>query len=154
MLSDILKKEYIKLDVECNNWEEAIRIAGQTLIDNKVVTNEYVENTINGIKELGPYVVIAKGIALPHTTSSAGVNKTGISLIRLKKPVKFGNVENDPVYYVFMLSAIDIESHIKALTDISEFLEKEEFLKVIENSSDSQSIIDYIKCNENLICKE
>ena len=154
MLRDILKKEYIKLDVECNDWEEAIRISGQTLINNEVVTNEYVENTINGIKELGPYVVIAKGIALPHTTGSAGVNKTGISLIRLKKPVKFGNVENDPVYYVFMLSATDIESHINALTSLSEFLEKEEFLKVIENSSDSQSIIDYIKCSENLICKE
>lgn len=154
MLSDILKKEYIKLNVECNDWEEAIRVAGQTLINNEVVTNEYVENTINGIKELGPYVVIAKGIALPHTTSSAGVNKTGISLVRLKNAVEFGSVDNDPVHYIFMLATTDIESHINALTCLSEFLEKEEFLKIIENSSDSQSIIDYIKYNENLICKE
>lgn len=154
MLSDVLKKEYIKLDVECNDWEEAIRVAGQTLINNEVVTNEYVENTINGIKELGPYVVIAKGIALPHTTSSARVNKTGISLVRLKNAVEFGSVDNDPVRYIFMLATTDMESHINALTSLSEFLEKEEFLKVIENSSDSQSIIDYIKYNENLIYKE
>ena len=154
MLSNILKKEYIKLNVECNDWEEAIRVTGQILINNEVVTNEYIENTINGIKELGPYVVIAKGIALPHTTSSAGVNKTGISLVRLKNAVEFGSVDNDPVRYIFMLATTDMESHINALTSLSEFLEKEEFLKVIENSSDSQSIIDYIKYNENLIYKE
>lgn len=154
MLSNILKKEYIKLNVECNDWEEAIRVAGQTLINNEVATNEYVENTINGIKELGPYVVIAKGIALPHTTSSVGVNKTGISLVRLKNAVEFGSVDNNPVRYIFMLATTDMESHINALTSLSEFLEKEEFLKVIENSSDSQSIIDYINYNENLICKE
>ncbi len=53
-----------------------------------------------------------------------------------------------------MLATTDMESHINALTSLSEFLEKEEFLKVIENSSDSQSIIDYIKYNENLIYKE
>ena len=154
MLSDVLKKEYIKLNVECNDWEEAIRVTGQILINNEVVTNEYIENTINGIKELGPYVVIAKGISLPHTTSSAGVNKTGISLVRLKNAVEFGSVDNDPVRYIFMLATTDMESHINALTSLSEFLEKEEFLKVIENSSDSQSIIDYIKYNENLIYKE
>lgn len=149
MLSNILKKEYIKLNVECNNWEEAIRVAGQTLINNEVATNEYVENTINGIKELGPYVVISKGIALPHATNSIGVNKTGISLTRLKNSVEFGSANNDPVNYIFMMASTDMESHITALTNLSEFLEKEEFLKVIENSSDSQSIINYIKNNEN-----
>ena len=116
MLSDILKKEYIKLNVQCNNWEESIKSAGQILIDTEIVTNEYVENTINGIKELGPYVVIAKGIALPHTTSSVGVNKTGISLVRLKNAVEFGSVDNNPVRYIFMLATTDMESHINALT--------------------------------------
>lgn len=153
MLSDILKEEYIKLNVQCNNWEESIKSAGQILIDNEIVTNEYVENTINGIKELGPYVVIAKGIALPHATSSIGVKKSGMSLIRLKNAVEFGS-SNDPVNYVFMLATTDIEEHINALTNLSEYLEKEEFLKTIEKANNSQSIIDYIKYNENLICKE
>ena len=153
MLSDILKEEYIKLNVQCNNWEESIKSAGQILIDNEIVTNEYVENTINGIKELGPYVVIAKGIALPHATSSIGVKKAGMSLIRLKNAVEFGS-SNDPVNYVFMLATTDIEEHINALTNLSEYLEKGEFLKTIEKANNSQSIIDYIKYNESLICKE
>jgi mannitol/fructose-specific phosphotransferase system IIA component (Ntr-type) len=75
MLSDILKKEYIKLNVECTNWEEAIRAAGNVLIDNGLVTNEYVEETINGVKELGPYSVITKGVAMPHFKKSSRIWK-------------------------------------------------------------------------------
>ena len=87
MLTDVLKEEYIKLNVECKDWEDAIRTAGQILIDNGVATNEYVEDAIEGVKELGPYVVITKGVALPHATNKKGVFKTGISLITLKNPV-------------------------------------------------------------------
>ena len=43
MLSDVLKKEYIKLNAECKDWVDAIRTAGQVLMDNGVVTEEYIE---------------------------------------------------------------------------------------------------------------
>lgn len=148
MLSNILKKEYIKLDVECENWEEAIRMAGDVLVKNKVVTNEYVEEAVRGVRDLGPYIVIAKGIAMPHTTSHIGVNKNGIALVRLKNPVKFGSKINDPVYYVIMLATMDIESHIEIISQISDLLDKKEFLDIMEKSKDSDAIIEYIKANE------
>lgn len=149
MLSDVLKQEYIKLNVECSNWEEAIRSAGQVLLENDVITNEYIEEAIKGVKELGPYIVITKGVAMPHATSHAGVKETGIALITLKNPVEFGNVDNDPVYYVFMLATTDMESHIEALSKLSDLLSKQEFFEVMKNASDSTSVIDYIKANEN-----
>lgn len=148
MLSNILKKEYIKLDVECENWEEAIRMAGDVLVKNKVVTNEYVEEAVRGVRDLGPYIVIAKGIAMPHTTSHIGVNKNGIALVRLKNPVKFGSKINDPVYYVIMLATMDIESHIEIISQISDLLDKKEFLDIMKKSKDSDAIIEYIKANE------
>jgi PTS system ascorbate-specific IIA component len=67
----------------------------------------------------------------------------------LKNPVEFGNKDNDPVYYVFMLATTDMESHISALSNLCDLLAKSEFFEVINNSSDSASIIDYIKANEN-----
>ena len=149
MLSDVLKKEYIKLNVECKDWIDAIRTAGQVLIDNGVVTDEYVEEAIKGVKELGPYIVITKGVALPHATNKIGVNKTGIALLTLKKPVEFGNVDNDPVYYVFMLATTDMDSHLAALSNLSDLLGKPEFFEVMKNASEPQSVIDYIKANEN-----
>lgn len=148
MLSNVLKEEYIELNAECKNWEDAIRTAGQILMDNGVVTQEYIEESIKGVKELGPYIVITKGVALPHVTNKIGVKKTGMSLLTLKNPVEFGNKENDPVYYIFMLAITDMESYLDALSCLSDLLEKPEFLQVIKNAKDSESIINYIKRNE------
>ena len=149
MLSDILKAEYIKLNVECMDWEDAIKTAGGILVENKVVTDEYIEEAIKGVKELGPYIVITKGVALPHATNKIGVNKTGIALITLKTPVNFGNKDNDPVYYVFMLATTDMDSHLAALSNLSDLLAKQEFFEVMKNAKDAKSVIDYIKANEN-----
>ena len=149
MLSDVLKEEYIKLNVEVSNWEEAIKEAGTVLKDNGVINEQYIEEAIKNVKELGPYIVITKGVALPHATNKIGVNKTGISLITLKTPVEFGNKDNDPVYYIFMLATTDMESHISALSSLSELLGKPEFFDVLKNAKDSKSVIDYIKANEN-----
>lgn len=149
MLSNVLKEEYIRLNVECNNWEEAVRSAGEVLKQYEVITDEYIEAAIEGVKELGPYIVITKGVALPHATNKVGVNKTGISLVTLKNPVEFGNQDNDPVYYIFMLATTDMESHLSALSNLSELLGKPEFFEVMKEASDSKSVIDYIKANEN-----
>ena len=149
MLSDVLKEEYIRINVECSNWEEAVRASGKALKENGVITEDYINATIENVKEVGPYIVITKGVALPHATNKIGVNKTGISLTTLKNPVEFGNKDNDPVYYIFMLATTDMESHLNALSNLSELLGKQEFFEVMKNAQDSKSVIDYIKANEN-----
>lgn len=148
MLTDVLKKEYIKLNAECKDWEDAVRVAGGVLKQNGVITEEYIEAAIQNVKEMGPYIVITKGVALPHATNKVGVNKTGISLITLKNAVEFGNKDNDPVYYIFMLATTDMESHLNALSNLSELLGRPDFYDVMKNAQDSQSVIDYIKANE------
>lgn len=148
MLSDVLNEESIKLNVECTNWEDAIREAGNVLYKNKIITKEYIENTINGTKELGPYIVIAKGVAMPHATTNIGVLKSGISLITLKEPIEFGNKENDPVYYVFMIATSDMETHISILSNLSDLLQKQEFYNILESANSPSDIIEYIKTNE------
>ena len=52
-----------------------------------------------------------------------GVNKTGMSLVRLKTPVAYGNASNDPVTYVFMLASTGPETHMTALQCLSELLQ-------------------------------
>ena len=148
MLSNVLKKEYIKLNVECKDWEEAIRKTGEILVEKELVTEEYIEETIRGVRELGPYIVVTKGVAMPHSTNSIGVNKNGVSLLTLKEPIKFGSKENDPVYNIFMLATTDIESHLTALSSLSDLLKKQEFFDVIKNANNPETIINYIKANE------
>ena len=52
MLSDVLKEEYIKLNVEVSNWEEAIKEAGTVLKDNGVVNEQILMKIKNSLVKL------------------------------------------------------------------------------------------------------
>lgn len=148
MLSDLIRKETIALGLEVNDWQDAVRKAGQLLIDDGSITEEYIDGAIENVKELGPYIVITKGIALPHATNKVGVNRTAMSLITLKNPVNFGNKNNDPVDTVFMLATTDSTSHLGALQDLSEFLGDEEFLNILRHDTTIEKILAFIATNE------
>ncbi len=148
MLSDILKKEYIRINESCKDWEDAIRHAGNILLEKGIVTQEYIDSVIKSVKLFGPYVVVAKGIAIPHCLGSMGVNENAITLMTLKNPVNFGNPKNDPVYYVILFANTDFDSHIEALSAVSELLQKPEFFEVMRTALKPQDIIDYIDKEE------
>ena len=148
MLKDILKAEYIKINEECKDWEDAIRHAGNILLEKNIVTEEYIDTVIKSVKLFGPYVVVAKGIAIPHCLGSMGVKENAITLITLKNPVNFGNPKNDPVYYVLLFANTDFDSHIEALSAVSELLQKTKFFEVMKNAKEPQYIIDYINKEE------
>ena len=46
MLSDYLKEEWIKLEVEAENWEDAIEKAGIDLVRDKVIRKKYEKQII------------------------------------------------------------------------------------------------------------
>ena len=72
-----------------------------------------------------------------------------MSFVRLSSPVNFGNPSNDPVKYLFMLATTDANSHLGALQDLAEFLERKEFMDVLETAGESSEIVSYIKANES-----
>lgn len=152
MLKDILLEDNIKLGVEVNNWEEAIKAGGRLLKANGYIKDEYIDSMINAVKEIGPYIVIAPGIAMPHGRPESGVLKIGLSLITLKNPINFGNKENDPVKIVVCLCAIDHMTHLKALSELVQFLGDEKFISIVLNSKQASEIVNYII--ENPVCED
>lgn len=144
MLSDILLEQYIRLDVKCKDWKEAIRESGRPLVEDGVCNQTYVEECVEAVKEFGPYIVITKHVAIPHATNKSNVIKTGISLIRLAKAVNFGNSDNDPVKYVFMLATVDGSSHMDALGDLVDLLSQDEFMEIIDKADNPSKISDFI----------
>ncbi len=149
MLSELLNEKSMKLDVYCGDWKECVRASGNILVQKGDITEAYIQAVIDSVNEVGPYIVITKGVALPHATNKVGVNKTSMSFVRLLNPVNFGNKSNDPVKYIFMLATTDANSHLGALQDLAEFLEQEEFMAVLEAAEKPSDIISYIKKHEN-----
>lgn len=66
MLKDLTDTSLIRLNIEADDWQTAIRKAAQPLVDHKKVKAAYVDEIINGVLEMGPYIVITKHVALPH----------------------------------------------------------------------------------------
>ncbi len=144
-LADLLPKEAIRLDVECRDWESAIRQSAEYLIMSGAATVSYVHAMIDNVKKNGPYIVVGKGFALPHEALSKDVNRTALSLIRLKRPVDFGKPGYDPVVWVCCLSAVDKNAHLKAMFHVINIFHNPEFRRkadVINNVDTLYNLIE------------
>jgi len=64
-LKDLLSDKTIRTNIKAGNWEEAVRAGGNILIENDFVEQRYVDAMVEAVKELGPYIIIAPGIAMP-----------------------------------------------------------------------------------------
>lgn len=145
MLKDVLTEDVIALDVEVGDWEEAVRVAGELLVRKGVVEERYVESMVRTVKELGPYIVIAPGIAMPHARPEDGVKQIGLSVVRLKKPVDFGHKTNDPVQLVVALAAVDHSSHLQVLSELSGVLGCDEKLSRLYKAHDAGEFIQILR---------
>ena len=119
----VLNKNNVKLKVEAANWEEAIRVGAGMLVEQGLAKESYVEGIISAVKQLGPYIIISEGLAMPHTRPEEGAFDIGCSLITLKEPVLFQG-DSSPIKVMICFSAVDSESHMDILKMIVEFVER------------------------------
>ncbi|AQS05470.1 PTS sugar transporter subunit IIA [Clostridium beijerinckii] len=144
MIEKLFNKKTIELNVEVNDWIDAIRFCGSLFVKNGNTEAKYTDAMINTVKNMGQYIVIEKGIAMPHARPEDGVKKIGMGLIKLKKPIEFGNEEYDPVDILIFICAIDKTSHLKALAELMTLIEDNEFLSIVRNSSSKEDVLSYI----------
>lgn len=141
---NLLSKERIEMDYPAKDWEDAIRCAGKLLYDTNTVTEQYVEEMVSSVKKHGPYIVVCKGMALPHADCSKGAIKEAASLVRLKTPIEFGSVYNDPVRYVIGMSIKSAESINQAIYDMMKIFGDENNMNKFDSLPDEQAVLDMI----------
>lgn len=144
-LVKMISRKTIALDVEARNWEEAVKIAGNLLVDAGSVEPRYVIAMIESVKQLGPYVVIAPGVAMPHARPEDGVHEPCMSLVTLKQPVAFGNKNNDPVKIVFSFGTVDKKKHIEALTKLARIIGDKEKLDILKKARTVEVVEEIIR---------
>jgi len=125
--------------VSTSDWEDAVEKVGQIMVDAGAVEARYVDAMKRTINELGPYSVIAPGIAMPHARPEDGVLRPCFALITLAHPVEFGSTENDPVQIVIAFGATDKTEHIDALARIGQvFGDSQKVQKILQADSKDQ----------------
>lgn len=118
-IADELSDTGIVVGAAAADWQEAITLAGDALVRSGIATDEYTLEMIDAVRKLGPYIVIAPGIAIAHSRPSPAVLRTGISWVQLAKPVAFGNPKNDPVSLIIGLAANDHDGHLALMANLA-----------------------------------
>lgn len=141
MLKDAIDRKAVALDTESETWREAVEACGKLLVSAGVVEERYVPAMVSTVEELGPYAVIAPGVAIPHARPDEGVKEGGVSLVILRNPVEFGSGENDPVDVLFGFATPDKDSHVDTIQTLVEFIQQPENLEALRNARSVEEVM-------------
>jgi len=133
-LADELVEESIRTQAVVADWRAAIALAGDALVDGGVTTAAYTAEMIAAVEKLGPYIVIAPGLAIAHSRPSPAVLRAGLSWVTLAEPVEFGNKKNDPVSLIIGLAATDHEGHLGMMSALAKVLMNAELLAALKSA--------------------
>lgn len=151
MLSDLLNSSTIQIDNNAHmSWEDTIRKAAIPLLKNNSIEDKYVDAMINSVKENGPYINIGQGIALAHSRPENGVNKIAVSLLKTYPAVNLVN-ESHKIKLWFVLSAVDNNSHLKVIQQLTELLGNKEKLNHMMSAESVDELVSIINLNKKEI---
>ena len=106
----LLTANTIRLGAEAADWREAVKLGVDLLIGADLVEPRYYDAVVSMTEELGPWYVLAPGLAMPHARPEEGVRRDGFALVTLKTPVAFGSEDNDPIDILITLAATDAKT--------------------------------------------
>ncbi len=138
--NQVLIKESIKLNQPSVTKEEAIRAAGELLVERGSVDPSYVEAMLEREKIVTTYM--GMGIAIPHGTSEAkgAVKKTAITMLQYPEGVDFGD---EKAQLVFGIAGIG-EEHLDLLGKIAGTLDDPEVLDKMKTTDDIDWILEIL----------
>jgi mannitol/fructose-specific phosphotransferase system IIA component (Ntr-type) len=121
-LAEFLPVERISINHRAETWQGAIIHAGKLLHITGATEERYGPAMVMTARQLGPYFVVAPGIAVSHALPQEGVITPALALVTLQPSLAFGNAENDPVRLLIAIAAVDTQQHVEALKEIADVL--------------------------------
>ncbi|MFD1802283.1 PTS sugar transporter subunit IIA [Mixta tenebrionis] len=140
MLKQWLHDATIVLEKKVENWPQALEICARPLLEAGIIAPEYVTAIMEQHRRLGPYYVLAPGLAMPHARPEEGTKGVGLSLLKLEQGVSFTAGEFDPVDIIVMLAAPDNHSHIATLSALAELFSSDEDMKQLHQAQTLEEI--------------
>ena len=132
----LIENNSIKLNQTAANWEEAIKIGTDLLVASGAIEPRYYENIISKIKEMGPYIVLAPGLAMPHARPEEGVIRTAFGLTTLAQPVDF---DGEQISVLVTLAGSDSDIHMEGIMEITQIFDD-------PDSEDGVNIQKFLDC--------
>nr|WP_304364006.1 PTS mannitol transporter subunit IICBA [Gilliamella apicola] len=135
-----LSEQNIFLGLTAKNKEEAIRFAGQKLVDNGYVTPAYIQAMLAREKLTSTY--LGESIAVPHGTieSKNDVIKTGIVFCQYPAGVQFGEDDDDQAKIVIGIAARNNE-HLDVIAKLTNALDDQAIITKLVNTTSIEEVL-------------
>ena len=138
-----IERKNIHLGLQAANKEEAIRFAGNKLVELGYVEPEYVDAMFEREALVSTY--LGESIAVPHGTVEAKdrVKKTGIVICQYPSGVQFTE-DNDDVAKLVIGIAAKNDEHIQVITTITNALDEPEAIEKLTSTKDIEEILNIL----------
>ena len=138
----ILSKKRIQLNAVATDRTDAIRKAGDLLVQSDCVLPEYTEGMLMREESMSTY--LGSGVAIPHGVyeNKDHVLQTGISVLQLPQGVEWDE-GGEPVFLVIGIAASGDE-HVGVLASLAEAIEDEAILNELIHATDAEIILKHL----------
>ncbi|MFO7684409.1 MAG: PTS sugar transporter subunit IIA [Chloroflexota bacterium] len=137
----ILAVERIRLQATAKNKADAIRQAGQLLVDSGCVHARYVDGMLAREETMSTY--LGNGVSIPHGQfdNREDIFQTGISVLQLPDGVEW---EDGEKAYLVIGIAASSDEHVGVLANLAEVIEDEEMTLKLIRTTDPRLILDQL----------
>lgn len=137
----ILAADTIALRAHATDKFDAIRMAGELLVQGGRVLPEYVAGMLT--REQSMSTCLGNGVAIPHGVfeNREHVLKTGISVLQLVEGIPW---EGDEIVYLVIGIASSSDEHVGVLASLAEVVEDEAKLADLLQTTDPKVVMDYL----------
>ncbi len=138
----ILSTDRIQLGGHAADRSDAIRQAGQLLVQTGCVTPEYIDGMLTREQSMSTY--LGSGVSIPHGMfeNREQILKTGISVLQLPDGVVWDE-EGEKAHLVIGIAASSDE-HVGVLASLAEAIEDEDTTRLLIETTDPNVIMKYL----------
>lgn len=145
----MLRKELIKLNMDCRDSQEAIRTLAETFVKYGAVKESFVDAVMEREKNYPTGLpAVAYDIAIPHTVSKH-VIEPAMAVGILNKPVEFHQMGSPEIILhpqvLFMLAISDPKEQLSLLRRIMKLLQNKELLIAVKNADTPDKVYDLLQ---------
>lgn len=134
----ILTLDCVALGQTPQTKEEAIRLAGQLLVNAGRVAPAYVDGMLTREQAMSTY--LGNGVAIPHGMHEnvKDILKTGISVVQIPEGVVW---EDDESAYLVIGIASGSDEHVEILSNLADAVEDEDEVMKLARTTDANDIV-------------
>jgi mannitol/fructose-specific phosphotransferase system IIA component (Ntr-type) len=148
LLKELITEDTVTVVDHVEDWKAAITLAANPLLRQGKIEEKYIDAMIQKVEENGAFIHIGPFVALPHARPEEGVNEIGMSILKVDEPVNLLDDVAHPIKLFICLAAVDNDTHLKALANLTNILSDEALLDRLVNAINPEAILEVINEGE------